>query len=203
MTGPATLLAGGFADPPRASQRAFRAVLDAMAHPGRVHALVPEGFASPPLGIAAGALLLTLTDADTPVWLHPACAAAAPWLRFHAGCPIVAEPADAAFAVAPGEALPPLHGLAGGTAEAPHLSATLLVLAQAIDDAADAAAWCLHGPGIATTRRLAVAGLAADFPVAWAANHARFPCGIDVIFCAGDRLAALPRSVRLDAGAPG
>ena len=39
--------------------------------------------------------------------------------------------------------------------------------------------------------------LPAGFAAAWAANHAKFPRGIDLILCAGTEIAALPRSVRI------
>ena len=38
------------------------------------------------------------------------------------------------------------------------------------------------------------------FVAAWAANRARFPRGVDVVLCAGDRIAALPRSVTIEEG---
>src|SRR5581483_9942590 len=98
----------GFADAPRDAQRVFRLVLDAMARPGRV---VEIGLAQAPEGLspAAAALLLTLADSDTPVWLDAASAGAASWLRFHCGCPLTAEPAAARFAYCRDPArLPPL-----------------------------------------------------------------------------------------------
>ena len=48
------------------------------------------------------------------------------WLRFHAGCPIAAAPANAAFVLACGTP-PALAGLAQGTEEEPHRSATLVI----------------------------------------------------------------------------
>jgi alpha-D-ribose 1-methylphosphonate 5-triphosphate synthase subunit PhnH len=42
-----------------------------------------------------------------------------------------------------------------------------------------------------------VEGLAPGFVAEWAANHARFPRGIDLILCAGDRLAAFPRTLMI------
>ena len=41
---------------------------------------------------------------------------------------------------------------------------------------------------------------APGFVQEWAANHAMFPRGVDLILCAGNRLAALPRSVRIEEG---
>ncbi|HZF78124.1 MAG TPA: phosphonate C-P lyase system protein PhnH [Acetobacteraceae bacterium] len=53
---------------------------------------------------------------------------------------------------------------------------------------------------MAREHRLLVGGLPPGFVAAWGANRARFPRGIDVILCAGDRVAALPRTVRIEEG---
>ena len=66
----------------------FRAVLDAMARPGRLHQ-AGVGLAAPaPLDPATAAMLLTLADGDAPVWLDPCAAPAREWVLFHAGAPI-------------------------------------------------------------------------------------------------------------------
>ena len=186
------MITAGFANPVLDSQRCFRAVLEAMSRPGRIQQ-VEAGFTPPaPLNLAAAAVLLTLADADTPVWLD--APGAADWLRFHAGCPLVAEAAQAQFALASG-AMPALATLNPGTEEEPHLAATLLVQVAALRPGAG---WRLTGPGIEHEHRLLVEGLPADFPAQWAANHARFPRGVDVVLCCGNALAALPRTVMLE-----
>jgi alpha-D-ribose 1-methylphosphonate 5-triphosphate synthase subunit PhnH len=184
----------GFADPVLDAQAAFRAVMDAMARPGRLGAAAaPE----PPVGLgpAMAAVALTLCDADTPVWTNAGAEARA-WLTFHTGAPLVEDPAAAAFLLAT-RAMPPLAALAAGSDEAPQEGATLVVEVTALTPGAG---WRLTGPGIADAHRLAVAGLPADFAAQWAANAARFPTGVDVILCAGAALAALPRTVRLAEG---
>jgi alpha-D-ribose 1-methylphosphonate 5-triphosphate synthase subunit PhnH len=55
----------------------------------------------------------------------------------------------------------------------------------------------LSGPGLAAPVRLNVAGLPADFVARWAANHALFPRGVDLLLCDGGDVAALPRSVAI------
>lgn len=208
------MLTAGFADPSLDAQRCFRAVLEAMSRPGRVQHL-DAGLAEPPapLGVAAGAVLLTLADADTPVWIDDVAAPAADWLRFHAGCPLVAAPGEAQFALACG-AMPALDALAQGTEEAPQDSATLVLqvaslaqgallqvasLAQGTSPpVASRAALRLTGPGIETAHMLQVEGLPPGFVAAWARNAALFPRGVDVILCAGATLAALPRTLRIE-----
>jgi alpha-D-ribose 1-methylphosphonate 5-triphosphate synthase subunit PhnH len=195
-------LAPGLPDPVLDAQRCFRAVLEAMSRPGRVARAAPEGLVPPaPLAPAAAAVLLTLADADTPVWLDPADAAGAAgaWLRFHAGCPIVAAPGEATFVLAArGPApCPAIAALDAGTEEDPHASATLVLQVEALEEGGGAAAWRLSGPGIESEHRLRVFGAPLDFLAQWAANRARFPRGVDVVLCAADRLAALPRGVRI------
>lgn len=183
----------GFADPALDAQRCFRALLEAMARPGRIQRLPGLPRPPSPLAPAAGAVLLALADADTPVW-QDAGEDAAAWLRFHAGCPLVGEPAAAQFLLASG-AMPALALLDAGTEEEPQLSATLVVQVAAL---AEGHGWTLTGPGIEAAHRLHVAGLPADFPAQWAANQARFPRGVDLVLCCGQALAALPRTTKLE-----
>jgi alpha-D-ribose 1-methylphosphonate 5-triphosphate synthase subunit PhnH len=60
--------------------------------------------------------------------------------------------------------------------------------------------WRLTGPGIQHEHHLRVLGAPADFVSAWARNQALFPRGVDVLLCAGDSIAALPRSVMIAEG---
>ncbi|WP_426955011.1 phosphonate C-P lyase system protein PhnH [Muricoccus radiodurans] len=185
----------GFADPVLDAQAAFRAVLDAMARPGRVQRIASPPAAPAPLSPAAAAVLLTLADAETPLWLD-AGADAEQWARFHAGCPVVANAADAAFALAVGTP-PALDTLRPGTDEDPHASATLILQVASLEEGAG---WRLTGPGIEREHRLRVTGAPPGFAAAWAANRARFPRGVDAILCAGDRVAALPRTTTIGEG---
>jgi alpha-D-ribose 1-methylphosphonate 5-triphosphate synthase subunit PhnH len=179
----------GFTDPVHESQAAFRAVLDAMSEPGRI-ATLGEGLTPPaPLDPATAAILLTLADSDTPLWLDPAAAAAEPWLTFHCGAP-QAAPEAAAFAVTLG--LPDLRWFNSGTHEAPERGATLIVQLPALGAGQ---AWQLSGPGLKSPATLHVAGLPDDFSALWTRNTARFPRGVDLILCAGHSAVALPRTV--------
>ena len=99
-------LEGGFSDPAPQAATAFRAIMSAMARPGRIETIT--GATPPaPLSPAAGAVLLTLCDADTPVHLagDADCAAVRDWIRFHLGAPLT-SPEEAMFAVGRWDALP-------------------------------------------------------------------------------------------------
>jgi alpha-D-ribose 1-methylphosphonate 5-triphosphate synthase subunit PhnH len=187
----------GFADPVRGAQVSFRAILDALAHPGRIVELPRSLAGSPPapFGAAAASLALTLCDLDTPVWLDGASSLASDYLRFHCGAPITRNPAEARFGfVADPAALPPLDAFALGTDEYPERSATLVIEVPSL---ASGRGTLLRGPGIRDEQRLAVAGLPARFWTERAALSELFPRGIEILFVSGDALAALPRSTRV------
>lgn len=186
----------GFADPVLDSQRTFRAVLEAMAHPGRVVS-APAIDAPAPLGPATAAVCLTLLDLDTPLWLDPVAAApaAVEYLRFHCGAPVVSEPGAARVVViADPRELPALEAFEAGTDERPDLSATLVVQVDALWGGQGRR---LSGPGIDGEARLDIHGA----PRLWdlvRANGRRFPRGVDLVLCAGEYLAALPRTTRVE-----
>ena len=183
----------GFADPVTDAQACFRALLDAMARPGTVRE-AGSGLAPPaPLASAAAAALLTLVDGDAPLWLDEAAAPAWDWLAFHCGAVRAGDLSEAAFACT--LEMPPLAALAAGSDAGPEDSATLVLQVPALGEGR---AYTLSGPGLRTPARLLVAGLPADFTAQWAANHALYPRGVDLVLCAGERLCALPRSVRVE-----
>src|SRR5690606_9844332 len=89
----------GFADPVFDSQRMFRRLLEAMNYPGRIVDAGLHASAPAPLASAAAAVCLSLADYETPVWLDAAAQPVRDWLRFHCGCPIVADPGQARFGI--------------------------------------------------------------------------------------------------------
>lgn len=184
----------GFTDPVADSQAVFRAVLDAMSRPGTVHEVGAPAEPPAPLGRATAAVLLTLADTDTPFWLDPAAEAARDWTVFHCGAPL-ADPGDAAIAVALGPVA--LDGFGAGTDEQPEAGATVVLQVAALGRGQ---VLVLSGPGLPHPAALRVDGLPAGFAAAWARNAALFPRGVDVVLCAGDRLAALPRTVSVQEG---
>ena len=181
-------LTTGFANPPIDAARAFRLVLDAMAHPARIVDL-PAIDAPTPCSPAAAIVLLTLVDATTPLHLAGAhdSDAIRDWVRFHLGAPLVG-PQDAAFALGAWGALCPLDRFPQGSADYPDRSASLIVEAAELRN--DGAR--LTGPGIKSETSLALPDTAA-----LQANAAQFPRGLDFLFTSGAQLAALPRSTQI------
>ena len=183
-------LSGGFADTAPDSARAFRVLLDAMARPGTIH---PLSAATPPAGLsrAAGTALLTLADGTTPVFLCGAadCAPVRDWIAFHIGAPLC-DPDRAAFAVGPFDALlPHLDALPKGDPAYPDRSATLIADLPRLDPQGAR----LTGPGIRAEAFLSLPDTAP-----FRANAARFPLGFDAFLTCGDRIAALPRTTKVE-----
>ena len=203
-------LGAGFADLARGSQAVFRTALEALSHPGRpcpMHADVDAPARGNP---AAAVLLLALLDADSSLWLSPSLAAgdAGSWLRFHTGCALVADAAQAQFVWTTVDELPALNTLAQGSDAYPDQSATCIVDVAdvlAVGEGVELGAWVLRGPGIDGETRLHVGGLApeaaTDFVAQRAANHAGFPRGVDMFLASRDRIVGLPRTTQLSEGA--
>lgn len=177
------------------NQATFRTLMDCMACPGEIKTLRCAD-APPPLMVGSAAVVRSLADYETPVWGDAVLAqpAVAAWIRFETGAPIVTEPQRATFAlVGNGADLPDFAAFSAGSEDYPDRSATLIVQVERFSGAL----LSLTGPGIQTERMLAAELLPADFVERWAANHAQFPRGVDVLLVAGDRIAALPRTVRV------
>lgn len=184
-------LDGGFAVPPIDAAHAFRAILEAMARPGTIW---PVKGATPPapLSPAAGAVLLTLCDPETGLFLagsHDTPEIRA-WIAFHTGAPLVG-PGECSFALGDWTALAPLTRYRAGRADYPDRSATLIVERDSLRPEGAT----LTGPGIRDRAALNLPEIAA-----FRANARLFPCGLDFIFTCEDRVAALPRSTTVTEG---
>ena len=155
---PATAV--GLAEPVLDAQAAFRAALEAMSRPGRPVDVATAADAADELPAAMAALALALVDGDTPVWLDGRLAAGTvpAFLRFHCGCPLVAEPAAARFAlIADPAAMPPLDAFAVGRDQFPEESATLIV--KVAELTTDGGPFTLRGPGIRDSVKAGIVGV--------------------------------------------
>ncbi len=183
-------------DPAFASQAAFHALMEAFARPGEIRTV--RGATAPvPLAPATAALVQSLADYETPVWLDSTLAglsAVAEWIRFHTGAPLVTDPSAAAFAlVADPNGMPDFARFSLGSEEYPDRSTTVVVQIERFDGRS----LSIEGPGIKTTRSLAAEPLPDDFVERLRANRELFPRGIDLVLVAGEQVTALPRSIRV------
>ena len=181
-------LQGGFSSEPIEAAQAFRAAMSAMARPGRIE--VMAGARPPaPMSVAAGALILTLCDPETPVYLAGAwaCAEVRDWITFHCGAPF-ADRATCTFALGDWASLSPLSAYPIGTPEYPDRSATLIVEVPVLAEQGAT----LRGPGIRDTATLLLPEVAA-----FQSNSALFPLGLDFFLTSGECLAAVPRTIQV------
>ena len=182
------------------SQAAFRAVMECFARPGEIRTL--DGVAAPaPLAPATAALIQSLADYETPIWLDPLFAsvpAIGDWIRFQTGAPLVKEMRDAAFALIgnPND-LPEFAQFALGTEEYPDRSTTLILQIERFNGRG----FAIEGPGIKGARVFADDPLPENFVERLSANRELFPRGVDLVLVAGKQVLALPRSVRISVGA--
>lgn len=179
-----------------ASQAAFRAVMECFARPGEIRTL-GGGTAPAPLAPAAAALIQSLADYETPIWLDQTLAgvpAIADWIRFYTGAPLALEPRYAAFAlIADPRDMPDFAQFAQGTEEYPDRSTTLIMQVERFAGRAIT----IEGPGIKAARTLAVEPLPDDFAARLAANRELFPRGIDFVLVASTQMMAIPRSIHV------
>lgn len=192
------MLAAGFSDPVSQSQATFRSAMWALATPGTAIEAPVRLDAPKPLGPVAAALVLTLADFETTMWLDAPLAAEpeiAAFLRFHTGARLVDDPAAAQFAlIADPAKLPTFCAFAQGTAEYPDRSTTLILQ---VDTLTGGVPLVLTGPGIAGTASIAPSPVPTDFAARLNENRQAFPQGLDLFLVTETALAGLPRSVRV------
>lgn len=189
---------GGFSDAVLNSQEVFRALMDAMANPGRVIPVRDLVNAPAPILPVAAAIAATLFDHDATVWCDKPIAgseAATGWLKFHTGLELTANPSEAQFAlISDIETMPSFEVFAKGTSEYPDRSTTLILQIDGFNGAEELT---LKGPGIKHIRAFAPSQLPKMFIDQWTANRGAFPRGVDLVFAGKGALAALPRTTRI------
>jgi len=199
-------IGAGFSNEALGSQRVFRSVLQALAHPGL--AVMVDQDAQTPLHAhrSSAAALLALLDADCKVWLSASLVQteAPTWLRFHTGCQIVTEPIRADFLWCGVNDPLPLYGdMPLGSDTYPDQSATLFV--ELPDDANRPDLYCteleLRGPGIEKQREFCLytttSELRNSLVETLQMNQATFPRGIDVVLSKSEQIIGLPRSTHV------
>lgn len=203
-----------------ATQRAFRALLQAMSHPGQVYPLSGDtDNAIAPTG-ETGLLLVLRTLLDHEVSFSVAGAPAEALEKTVArltGCRSAAV-ADADFVLVPeGKSKGDIRRAKRGTREYPDSGATAIYAVQSVQGNADvsesagntapvfseapvcAATAVLKGPGIKGEITVAIVGTSPEELADIKEMTADFPLGMDCIFVDGTgRVMCIPRSTRIE-----
>lgn len=192
----------GFGDPVLESQEAFRNLLTAMAHPGRIVSLRVPSMIPRDLHPASWVVLLTLADDSVRFWTDLPIDHETRW-AVQSVCRVrtVSEPqeADLALVVDPSSLVVPLP-FQIGTEQEPHLGATILVQVSSLRTAPSSAlgyAMLLSGPGIPERSTLFVEGCPKSFWDWRVQLEASYPRGVDLLLVHENNLLALPRSTHV------
>ncbi len=187
----------GFSDPVSASQAVFRAGLAALSRPGELIYIDSEAHPPASIGTAANSLLLALLDQDVSLYVTPRHAVAAAYFRFHTGCTLTSDMADADFLLfGTDDSLPDLVSLKNGSEYSPEQSATVVREVTAL---ANDTGFTLRGPGIRMTTRLQAPQIDDAFVAQWQASRERLPRGVDIFFTCAKRICGLTRTTRIEA----
>ena len=155
-----------------------------------------DGLTPPaPLDPATAAVLLTLVDHDTPLWLDPAPRPARDWIAFHCGAARRRRAGARRLRAGPGAARSRARCRPARTSSR-RRAATLILQVGSL---ADGTRYRLSRPGLA--RAGAAVGATACPPISprsGSATTRASRCGVDLVLCAGTTLAALPRSVTVE-----
>ncbi len=170
---------------PALQQRVFRRLLDCFAYPGRIASSGDSGHA------ALITVLATLLDSETSLADPHQRIARPDWPKLQARR---ASADSAAFVVADGTRAPDFCPQLG-TLESPERGATVVLTVTALGEGQPLR---LSGAGIDAHSTLAVSGLHPGWIAARAGWVAAFPLGVDLILCDGARVAALPRTTRIE-----
>jgi alpha-D-ribose 1-methylphosphonate 5-triphosphate synthase subunit PhnH len=185
----------GFEDYGTEANALFRICLDALSRPGTIWPFETHLQSPQPLLPKAAAVLLTLADYETSVWLDEPLAssdAVNSYLRFHSGASRATSPASADFAIVSDvNRMPSLSEFSAGTLEYPDRSTTIIAQVEALTSSG----WTLSGPGIKREIGFSVTPMHERLPYQLVENRRQFPCGVDLIFVTKTHVAALPRSV--------
>jgi len=114
---------------------------------------------------------------------------------FHTGAPVSERPEHALFAIIDAASLDPaLARFALGEDRYPDRSATLIALCPSLENGTPL---MVTGPGIESSVNFAPQGIRNGFWDEFAANHERFPLGVDLLLVSGDQIVGLPRTSKV------
>ncbi|MDN0112263.1 phosphonate C-P lyase system protein PhnH [Yersinia mollaretii] len=185
-----------FAHPVDDAQHTFRRILKALSEPGVLVAL-PSVTGWQPLTPATTAILLTLADQETPLYLDGALSSDAVQhnLRFHTGAPLAASSATASFALfSEAVTAAQLAACPVGDEFSPEHATTVLIQTDSLHHGTPLR---LRGPGIEHSRSIApqLPAVVLEYLLN---RPAIFPAGLDFLLTCGETLMAIPRTTHVE-----
>jgi len=187
----------GFENRISGPRKTFRAIIEAMAHPGRLVRIKSKLNIPDLLNPASAATCLTFLFDEAPLWADLSWnSSAISWFQFHCGCSIVTEPCMAHYAlITRPEVMPPLNTFKIGGNKHPESATTLIVQVEQFNNDKGK---ILSVPGMKTTTHFAPEGIPPKFWEQWQFLAASSPLGMDVFFTCNDILAALPGKTEIN-----
>lgn len=182
---------------PAEAARFFRTILSSLATPATPKEVEGLPDAPAPLLATAAAVILSLADYQTPVWLSPSLntESVRKFIRFHTGAPVTSDSRSASFAILEQtEVLEHINQFSVGSDEYPDRSTTLIIQADGAFASHQVEA---SGPGLSQTVSFGLAGTNKMFWERLQMNAALFPLGLDFLFATPRAVAGLPRSTKL------
>jgi alpha-D-ribose 1-methylphosphonate 5-triphosphate synthase subunit PhnH len=175
-------------------QRAFRAMLNALARPGTIERIDPLPDVPSPFALAA-ALLEAVVDHEVTFAIAPGNAAVEEAVLRRTGS-IVGEPATADYVVTTLSALPAtLVAVKAGSPEFPDHSATVVTVVPGFDSGQSL---LIEGPGIPGSTPIAIEGWTPAHTQAFREKNDLLPQGVDLVLVdAAGCLAAFTRYTRI------
>ncbi len=192
----------GFREPILESQEAFRTLLTAMAHPGRIVTFREPSGIPRDLHAASWVVLLTLGDESVRFWTDLPIDHESRWaIQSVTRVRTVSDPreADLALITDPSGLSFPVD-FPMGTEHEPYLGATVIVQVASLSPSASpgvADGFLLSGPGIQGRTALCVRGCPKSFWDWRQSLEALYPRGLDVLFTHQADLVAVPRSTHV------
>lgn len=172
---------------PTTQQQIYRALLDAMSHPGRVVPMVCESKAR-----TSTAVLATLLDAEVSLADPDGMLDEGEWPMLQA----INSKAEVADYILCSGANPPDFQPKLGTLPSPEMSATLLVLVDSL--MLGDMSFHLSGPGVDGTTECFVTGLDSEWLTRRNSWVSAFPLGIDLLLIDDKAVMALPRTAKVE-----
>jgi len=169
-------------------QQVFRELVECFSRPGEVRDLQHSD--SP--GSAYLAVLATLVDGETTLADPHAQIVSTDWPLLQTSKAVVDR---ASYIVVDGQQAPDFEPTLG-TLASPEFGATIVINIADVGNGPQTLH--LSGPGIQQSRELRLAGLHVDWLHRREEWVAVFPLGVDIILCAATRVAALPRTTRVN-----